>query len=84
METNRFLGEANGNVLAVVTLVIASLLGTVGLTMNDEVLDGVQWSAVSSANARDDATRIKTSELRANDTWAADDSAQGTRPDASH
>ena len=102
MQSNRFLREANGNVLAVVTLVIASLLGIIGLTTSDEPLDRTQWSAVSSAHAgaaassgtreasvaRNDATRIDAADeaarIRATEAWSADDSAQGTRPDAAH
>ena len=99
MKTDRFLRDADGNVLAVVTLVIASLLGTVGLTMGDEPLDTTGWSAVSTAHAgaaasndarvaRDGVLQIKPAEdatnIHATEVWNADESAQGTRSEAAH
>ena len=85
MKSYRFIREANGNVLAVMTLVVAALFGALGLTMSDDSLDGTQWSAVSSAHAVAASPEAKdASQTRPAEAWSADESAQGTRPDAAH
>ena len=85
MQVDRFLRDADGSVLAVMTLVVAALFGTLGLTMSNDSLDTTQWSAVSSAHAVAPSADGKDStEARASEVWSADESAQGTRPDAAH
>ena len=85
MKIYRFLRDADGSVLAVVILVVAALIGTLGLTMGNSSFDTTQWPAVSSAHAIVLPPDAKDStDARARDTWLADESAQGTRPDAAH
>ncbi len=95
MRNKHFLRDANGNVLAVVTLTVAAIIGTIGLAISDDSLDAAQWSAVSIAhavavppdakNAENAAVaRRDATDLRATANWTADESAHGTRPDAAH
>ncbi len=84
MKSYRFIRDANGNVLAVMTLVVAALFGALGLTMSDDSFDGTQWSAVSSAHAVVASPARDASRTRPAEVWSADESAQGTRPDAAH
>ena len=85
MKIEHFLRDADGSVLAVVTLLVAAMLGTLGLTLSDESFDATRWSAVSSPHAVvapvDAPDAIAAS---ASAEWNADESAQGTRPDAAH
>ncbi len=94
MRNEHFLRDANGNVLAVVTLTVAAIFGTIGLAISDDsFFDATQWSAVSTAHAvavtpdSKDAqavARNNATDARATGNWSADESAQGTRPDAAH
>ena len=92
MRNEHFLRDANGNVLAVVTLTVAAILGTIGLAISDDSLDAAQWSAVSIAhavavppNAKNAAVaRRDATDLRATANGTADELAHGTRPDAAH
>ncbi len=93
MKIDRFISDANGNVLAVVALTVAAIFGSIGLTMSDDSFDTAQWSAVSAANAVAVSPDGKDPTLdagkdavdpRATGSGFADESAQGTRPDAAH
>ncbi|MGI9025182.1 MAG: hypothetical protein ACR2GP_06310 [Burkholderiaceae bacterium] len=91
MQNEHFLRDANGNVLAVVTLTVAAIFGTIGLAISDDSLDATQWSAVSMAHAiavapdaKNAVTRKDAADPRATVNWDADESARGTPPDAAH
>ncbi len=77
--------EVNGNVLAVVTLTVAAILGTIGLTVSDDSFDTASWSVVATAHAvaAPPHERVAT-EVRPAEGWSADESAQGMRPDTAH
>ena len=52
MKIDRFLRDIDGNVLAVVTLTVSAIFGTIGLTVSDESFDAAPpWSASSPARA---------------------------------
>lgn len=51
MQNHRFLRDANDNVLAVVTLTLAAILGTIGVAIGDDSFDSAQVAAVVSAHA---------------------------------
>jgi hypothetical protein len=88
MDSNRPIRNADTRVLGVLTLIVAALIGAVALTMNDDAFDVSSWSAVSSAHAvlPRDETKVATpvDVQRDAETGAADESSQGTRPDAAH
>lgn len=85
MKIDRFLREADGNVLAVVTLTIAAIFGTIGLTMNPDSFDTAQWLVVTSVHAVAPPPDGKVAtDVRPGEGWSADGSAQATRPDAAH
>ena len=85
MKTEHFFRDADGSVLAVVTLLVAAILGTLGLTLSDESFDTTQGSAVSSAHAVAAPVDVpNVIAASASAEWNADESAQGTRPDAAH
>lgn len=93
MRNKHSLRDANGNVLAVVTLTVAAIVGTIGLAISDDSPEATQWSAVSMAHAvamAPGATSAKVvarqdaDDRRATGNWSADGSAHGTRPDAAH
>ncbi len=83
MQSHRFLREADGNVLAVVTLTVAAIFGTVGLTMNPDSLDTAPWTVAASAHAVVPAPDGTSATKRQPDEGqSAGRSAQATRSDA--
>ncbi len=88
MQSYRFLRDADGNVLAVVTLTVAAIFGTIGLAMSDDSFDIAPWSAVTSAHAVPASSDSKDAKLGAgkdaDEGRGADQSAPDTRPDAAH
>ena len=85
MKSKHSFRDADGSVLAVVTLLVAAVLGTLGVTLSDESFDTTQWSAVSSAHAVAGPVDAPNAiAATAGAEWNADESAQGTRPDAAH
>lgn len=52
MKIDRFFRGIDRNVLAVVTLTVFAIFGTIGLTVSDDSFDaGSPWSAISPAHA---------------------------------
>lgn len=78
----------NTDRIVVFSMVVALAACVVGaISISDASLDTSKWSATPPASAaapvqKDDAKPIVGKS--ASEDWFADDSAQGTRPDASH
>lgn len=85
MKVDHFFRDVDGSVLAVVTLVAAAFFGTIGLTLGDGPFASPAWSDSTAADAVVMPAGVQNAtEIRPDPIWSADESAQGTRPDAAH
>ncbi len=85
MKVDHIFRDADGSVLAVLTLVAVALFGTLGLTLGDGPFASSAWSDSTAADAVVMPAGVpNATEIRPDQIWSADESAQGTRPDAAH
>jgi len=87
MEVDRSIRKADRIVVFVMVMVLVGC-GVIGIATSDASFDTSEWSSASSPAATpvpvgsDDGKLVASKAATAD--WMADDSAQGTRPDAAH
>ncbi len=83
--------DVNGKVVTVIALALAGFVAVTGFAMLDAGFGHKQWSTISQAhavsagpNAAGGIVTVAAHPARSDEVWAADESAKGTRPEASH
>ena len=91
MKHDDTIHEAAGRLLAAMVVILAGLVGLVGLSLADPSLDASRMQPVHSARAAQlpHAPEAATGPAEAHvvtpeENWAADESSHGLRPDAAH
>ena len=83
--------DVNGKVVTVIALALAGFVAVTAFAMLDAGFDHKEWSTISQAhavstvpNATGGIVAVAAHPGRPAEVWTADESAKGTRPDASH